>query len=158
MKWFDHTRVRRMAPMHHRFVLLALLVLIVYVAGCGGGGGGGETPLPNEPPKIIEAAVSPSELGFIGGDVTITATVTDDKKVTKVRARITGPEGTDTVDMVLTDGQWRCTHAIPANTGVSTVTYTVAITAVDAEGAVSEPASRGITVIGVATPPPPPDL
>jgi hypothetical protein len=29
---------------------------------------------------------------------------------------------------------------------------------VDAEGAVSEPASRGITVIGVATPPPPPDL
>ncbi|NLJ36506.1 MAG: hypothetical protein GX358_09815 [candidate division WS1 bacterium] len=143
--------------MHHRFALLALLVLTVYVAGCGGGGGG-ETPLPNEPPKIIETAVSPSELGFIGGDVTITATVTDDKKVARVRARITGPEGTDTVDMTLTDGQWLAIYSVPANTGFSTVSYTVTITAVDAEDAVSEPASRGITVIGVATPPPPPEL
>lgn len=139
--------------MDHRFVLLGLVLLI---AGCGGGGGGGVPAV--QAPEITSAAVTPTELTFVGGELNITAEAQayGGRAIANVTARITGPSVNEAVGLVRDGDQWRGTYTVPANGGGTAVNYVVSITATDDANAGSEAVTRGLTVGGVPAPPPPP--
>jgi hypothetical protein len=122
-----------------------------------------------EGPVIKNCTLSPVQLGSRGGNVTVTARVTDDKGVEKVSAVISGPfidstelgpAGNNGAVITLnrisgnaTDGTYRGTFTAPPNTGKLTQTYSVTVMASDISGnTVSEPC--GSFNVSPAGPPP----
>lgn len=95
-----------------------------------------------DPPVIQSCLLDPTELPHTGGQVTLTAVVTDNVGVGTVTATIT-PEGGPPVDAPLTQGSgdiWSTNFSLAGNAAAAPVVYTVTIKAEDGAGnSVSEP-------------------
>lgn len=138
--------------------LAAILVMVAAatLTGCGGGGGGQSDPLP---PTISSAqAQVPIGFSFVGGNVTITADVTDNLLVGEVKVIVQPPSGAQTtLTMALSAGStYAADYVAPANLradGAAEV-YSVSIRATDAvgNGAVYGPITFSVPA---ASPPPP---
>ncbi len=135
-------------------VLLVALVLTACVAGCGGGGGGGGST--NAAPTVTSLSVVPSQLGYTGGTVTITAQATDDSQVASVSASVAGPSGTETVALTAAGNDYAGTYTAAGNLGPGAAAYSVSVTATDDDGATSDAATAGFTVASISPPPPRP--
>lgn len=135
-------------------VILVIVPLVALTwAGCGGGGNGAD-PLR---PEITEASMSPEQLHFTGGDVTIAATVRSEEPIEQVIAAVEGPD--ETQDVVLgPDGErYEGTFSAPGNTGDVLVSYTVTVTATSVADRTSAPFAAGtFTVQSVSQIPDPP--
>jgi hypothetical protein len=73
-----------------RWVICLMVMAVMFVMnGCGGGGGADRTA-----PEISNPQVSPTKLRFVGGEVTISAVVSDPSGVERVWAVVQKPDGT----------------------------------------------------------------
>jgi hypothetical protein len=79
-----------------RWVRGALGLLLVLLLGCGGGGGGGVGGVPSDTtsPSIKDVQVTPSQFRFAGGEVTISAQVSDPSGIAEVWAEVQKPDNT----------------------------------------------------------------
>jgi len=66
----------------------AMVGLALFVIGCGGGGGGDNTP-----PNVTNVQVNPQRLSFRGGNVKISAVVSDASGIDRVWAVVQRPDG-----------------------------------------------------------------
>lgn len=112
------------------------LIILAVTAGCGGGGGGDSTP-----PTIANAtATLPVDFSFDGGDVSITASVSDSGGVNEVHAVVTRPDGSNDpspVTMTLnSEGLFAATYTATINTREDgePETYTIVVSATDNAG------------------------
>lgn len=93
-----------------------------------------------ESPKVVGISFDPSSLKFVGGEVTITAQVSDNKGVKRVWGEVEKPDGTkDTLQEKVYDPPqesvtYQATYDFPANTGNKDVVYTIRIKAADGAG------------------------
>lgn len=85
-----------------RQIMLILVLGALYaLLGCGGGGG---APPDNQPPRIENLQIQPSDLIASGTQVTVQANVTDEGGVKKVSVKVTYPDGQEqVVEMSLQD-------------------------------------------------------
>jgi hypothetical protein len=131
--------------------LLGIILSISVFAGCGGGG----PPPVDNPPAVSGASVAPAELRYTGGQVSITATVTDDRGVGSVVAAVTGPGGTPaTVAMSLTSGRYEGAYDAAGNATIADQAYTVRVTANDNAGQSASSAALSFKVKSAYAPPP----
>lgn len=131
-------------------VLMLLIVapLGLVVAGCGSGGDSAG------PPQVTDASVTPRELQFAGGAVTIQATVQADAQVQQVSATVTGPAGAQTVSLATSGDQFEGTFTAPANGATAVASYSVSVTATDTGNRVSAAYEAGTFTVQPAAPPP----
>ncbi len=121
------------------------------------------------PPDMSTIIVSPAALPASGGDVQITATISDGQGVDSVTAEVYEPDGglwTSAMPLVvgtIYNGTYRITYSAPANSNVpdpsgtqAPQTYSVRIVARDAASLVSNSAFHDFVVEGLLAPPPPP--
>ncbi|MCE5324381.1 hypothetical protein LLG46_13860 [bacterium] len=118
--------------------MLAIVCIgIVLVSGCGGGGGGSSKE-DTAAPVITNVNADTSSLTFKGGNVTITANVTDDSTIASVIAvtsKKTSGELVSQEPMTLSSGStYRAVVTAPANTTSSALTCTVVVYASDSLG------------------------
>ncbi len=110
-------------------------------------GGRGETA----PPTISDVQVSPTQLRFVGGEVTVSAKVSDPSGVTEVWAEVQKPDGTkEQVAMSLAGEVYRGTIRATANTrsdGQEQV-YRVWVRGKDGRG--NETPTPGVPTEGIA--------
>jgi len=66
----------------------ALVGSVLLIIGCGGGGGGDSTP-----PNLTDVQVNPRRLSFQGGNVKISAVVSDASGIDRVWAVVQRPDG-----------------------------------------------------------------
>jgi len=140
----------RRSPM---LMVTVLSSLGLTLAGCGGGGGGGGVDLVGLP-TITAAQVTPTELRFTGGAVSIAATVQAGAPIVRVSAAVTGAAGTKSVTLTLNGGQYAGAFEAPPNGGADATSYTVMITATATGGRVSAPFSADGFTVEPAAPPP----
>lgn len=112
---------------------------------------GSGTVLPDLPPQVVTASVTPPTRGPDGGQFTVTAHVTDDVGVASVTAAITGPSPIPNVTLTLqggnaADGTYSGTFTAPPNGGTTAQEYQVAVTAKDTAGA-SDVAPAGTATV-----------
>ena len=112
-----------------------------------------ETIQVHEPPSITEASLTPSELRFTGGTVTITVKATDDGTVAQVAAVVDGPPGASMLDLAASGDHYEATYPASANPGPTDDVYSVEVTATDDRGYVSAPRALTFTVTAPAAPP-----
>lgn len=131
--------------------------------GCGGGGGAPDT----NPPTIVNVQVEPTKLTrFTGGEVTISAQVSDPSGVAIVWAEVQKPNGAmEKVTMSLTGNVYQGTIKAGANTrnDGQDETYKVWVRAKDAKGNETPepgepPGGISFTVPALIPPPERPDL
>ena len=134
-------------------LVVVVMGLSALVAGCGGGQGNG-----NVSPIITDASVTPSELRFTGGTVTIAAKATDDESVDQVLAVVEGPAGPSTLPLALSSDYYACDYSAPPNPGPADQVYSVEVRATDNRGIVSVPETRSFTVAAPPVPPETPPL
>ena len=133
--------------------------LLAILVGCGGGAGVDRTP-----PSISNPRVSPQELDFYGGEVAVSAEVSDSSGVEAVWAVVEGPGGSQTVELAQGEGEsWSGAFEVEGNLGEEPVEYKIYIRARDKAGnETPEPGvpEEGLTVTVRATsrPPQPPSL
>ncbi len=141
-----------------RWARRALGLLLVLLWGCGGGvvsesptdGEGGGAPLDTTPPSISDVQVAPSQLRFAGGEVTISAQVSDPSGVAEVWAEVQKPNGTkEQVEMSSVGGVYQGRYQIGMNTSNDgrEQAYRVWIRARDRQG--NETPSPGVPSTGV---------
>jgi len=141
----------------HRRAFTVIGLFCFLALGLGGACGGGKD---TAPPLISQARVEPSLLGFPGGEVSISAQVTDDSGVAAVWARVTRPDGTYTdIDLSNTTGsRYEGKFTAPANVrhDEQAEEYAVALFARDALG--NETPEPGVSrlVVRVSAPKGPP--
>lgn len=89
------------------------LILVALLFGCGGG-----APSDTTPPSLREIQVTPSELRFNGGEITISAKASDPSGVVEVWAEVQKPDGAkERVEMELVgDNVYQGQYNIEANT------------------------------------------
>jgi hypothetical protein len=130
----------------------ALGLLLVLLLGCGGGGGGGVGGVPSDttPPSISDVQVTPSQFRFAGGEVTISAQVSDPSGIAEVWAEVQKPDGTrERVGMSSVGGVYQGRYQIGANTSTNgqPQVYRVWVRARDGRG--NETPSPGVPSSGV---------
>jgi hypothetical protein len=130
----------------------ALGLLLVLLLGCGGGGGGGVGGVPSDttPPSISDVQVTPSQFRFAGGEVTISAQVSDPSGIAEVWAEVQKPDGTrERVGMSSVGGVYQGRYQIGANasTNGQPQVYRVWVRARDGRG--NETPSPGMPSSGV---------
>ncbi len=87
-------------------------------------------------PEIVSCSVDPTELPHTGGQINLTAVITDNVGVGAVKATVT-PAGGSPVDVPLTRGSgdnWSALFTLAGNAASMPVVYTVALKAEDAAG------------------------
>lgn len=82
-------------------------------------------------PAFLGCGVQPRRLPSLGGVFTITATVTDNRSVTSVVAKVAGPSGTTNVPLNPSGDGYTGTFTAPENLTAQDVNYQVTITATD---------------------------
>lgn len=115
-------------------VLFAGLALLVSaVAPSAAFAQDAEPPGPDNPPIITGGSVSPSSLGWEGGQVDITATVIDDYGLSMVYATLYGPDSTPyPVQLIQSgDNQFSGSVAAPPNTEKDARQYGIEVSATD---------------------------
>ncbi|MDH7570830.1 MAG: Ig-like domain-containing protein [Armatimonadota bacterium] len=137
--------------------LRACVALLLPLLGCGGGTA--TTPLPpadTQPPTFSAAEVSPSQIPFSGGTVTITARVADASGVSRVWAEVTMPGflGT-TLELASTEGgNWSAQWTVPPNRDpTAPATYTLVLRARDVHENVAVAESLSLQVLAAPAPP-----
>lgn len=128
--------------------LLIVATLGLVLAGCGGGGDSAG------PPQITDVSVTPRELQFAGGAVTIRATVQADAQVQQVVATVTGPAGAQTIILATSGNQFEGIFTAPANGTTTAVSYSVSVTATDTGNRVSAAYEAGTFTVQPAALPP----
>ena len=138
-----------------RSALLTLLVVPLLALGMVGCGGGlalpwpatpeapEEPPVEIDPPQVTEASVTPKELRFSGGEVTIAAAVQSEGTIESVEAAVEGPDWAHTVALPAAGDDYAGVFVAPPNEGDAAVIYTVTVTATDDGQRTSEPADAG---------------
>lgn len=139
----------------------SLLLLMVLGSALAELGRGNPTITPTE------VQVTPSELPFTGGQVTITAEIvpatsssggcmcTSSETVALAQARVTvSPGAVPAAAMTAgTGNSWQAQINLPGNATAADIEYTLTVTATDANGESATPVSATVTVRS-ATPPP----
>jgi len=105
-------------------------------------------------PSIKGCQVQPRRLPSPGGDFTITATVTDNRSVATVVAKVTGPSGGTVVPLTLTGNNYTGTFTAPQNLSAQDANYQVTLEAADPSGNQSTADCGTITVLKPDTEPP----
>jgi hypothetical protein len=121
-------------------------------------------------PAILDVLVDPLLLPASGGQIVVTAPVTDAQGVRVAEALFFAPDGTfvkRTMDLAAgsaTDGTYRATYQVPPNNNVpdskgvqAAQVYQVRVRAVDGSGEAALSKIVEFTVEGLSPPPPPPD-
>ncbi len=137
---------------------LLLVGLFGMVAGCGGGG-----PSDTTPPTISDVQVSPTQLRFTGGEVTVSAKVSDPSGVAEVWAEVQKPDGTkERVAMSLAGEVYRVAITVAANTRSDGQgqTYRVWVRGKDRRGNETPPPGEPTGGVAFTVPAPmkPPDI
>jgi hypothetical protein len=70
---------------------ICLFLIMSIFSGCGGGGGG--QPVDSAPPNISDIQITPNQLGFLGGEVNVSAKADDPSGVSKVWLEVQKPNG-----------------------------------------------------------------
>jgi hypothetical protein len=138
---------------------VAIVTGSLMLAGCSGG----HAIVDVTGPEITQLIINPEQLArFVGGQVVITATVTDESGVKQVAARIVRQnDGQLLADVTLqrvASNRYEVTVAAPANTrndGQSEV-YQVTINATDQQGLETQFVGGTFTVPAPTGAPPPP--
>ena len=137
--------------------------LIVFCA-CGGGGGGGSSSNDAGPvqtdftnPVISGINITPLNLHFTGGNISVAATVTDDEEVASVRVIVSGA-GSQNIPMTKVVDDYNLVLSLPKNESLTEVDaeYSLLIRAQDAAGNSVDSASFDLTVKSIKRPPLPP--
>jgi hypothetical protein len=149
--------MRATAAWHIALMAALAVCAIVVTAGCGGGGGS-TSPGDTTAPTVSGVIASPSALDFAGGQVLITAQVSDASGVGTVSASVVCSSlGTTTpVPMSKTTGNtYSGQFAAPPNPVMdgTSATYSVRVSASDTKG--NSASSTGNTFV-VDPPDPPP--
>lgn len=115
----------------------------------------------NKPPQILSAQVSPTQLEFFGGRVSITAQVTDrNGNALTVTAEVARQGQPTTVNLAPASSNTFLGEFIaPVNRSEQPVTYDVLIRATDGQNKPNRPVRRSagqFHVNGSSSPPPPP--
>jgi len=143
---------------------LSICLLFVSMAALTG------CPPHDYPPLIAAATAVPEVLRESGGDVAVSARVTDksESSVAAVRAYASGPpDAPGPVALVLTsgtdqEGQYQGVLVLPANASGQDRAYNIVVEATDdkPEGSPDwvDSAAGSVVVQGVEEPPPPPEL
>lgn len=108
-----------------------------------------------EAPVISACSVTPTQLTPLGGQLALSATVTDNVGVASVRARILRPNGT-TALVTLTRGAgdtFTGSFNVPVNISGQNQTYTVHVDATDSSGNQTTMPCGDVTVAGDQEPP-----
>ncbi len=149
--------------LRHILCLLAFVMVgsgLLALAGCGGGT---EIVVDNSGPNVKNPTIDPSVLSrFVGGQVIISAVVTDESGVKKVTAQVVrqsdGQVVADVTMQRVGNNRYEVTIAAPANTrsdGQSEV-YQVTIFATDKNGRRTRKADGTFEVPAPPGAPPPP--
>ncbi len=136
------------------WVGLVLAFLGLVAVGCGGGGGD------TTPPEISDVEVNPSSLRFGGGEVAISARVSDPSGIEGVWAEVRKPDGTtEQVGMSLSGGVYRGIFRAGANTRSDerAEEYRLRVRARDGRGNEGLSAEVVFTVQAPSQPPRPPE-
>ncbi len=130
-------------------LLMSIAVPLTWltIAGCSG------TTAPT-PPTVTTASVTPTELRFTGGSVSIAVTVKTIVQLQQVRAAVTGPAGTEKIPLALEGTQYVGSLAVPPNEGTEVVVYSVAVWATNTAGQTSPTYFAGEFTVQPATAPP----
>lgn len=143
-----------------RSLLGALALALAFaVVGCGGGGGG--TSVDTRGPAVSNVSVTPASLTFNGGQINISATVSDTTGVQSVVAVIAKSGSTPVeVPMTASGTTYTASYSIPANTSTTgqTNVYSVTVRATDTLNYSSTMAAGSVQVAAPdeETVPPPP--
>jgi len=107
--------------------------------------------------EIVGLSVSPAALPVSGGDVTLTASVSDGRVVTKVVFTVVDSAG-ESVELegALVEGDFSAVFSAPPNLGSVPQPYSVSATAIDEDSALSQPRVMPFVVASALIPPPPP--
>ncbi len=138
-------------------MFLVILSTLALLAGCGGGGGGTPSTGTDITPPSISASVTPpgDSWSSLGGDATISATVTDAGGVASVTGTITASSTTNFTLTNTTGSTYQKVVTIPANLTSVDIKYTVVVTAKDNAGNTkSDTVTFTIPVLGEDTTPP----
>lgn len=148
--------------MRKRKVILLGVVLLAFLfaVGCPGPGPGVDRDV--ERPIVGTISFEPSSLRFTGGQVRITAQVSDNRGVVRVRGEVEKPDGTkdnlpERTYPLQKSVTYQVTYNFPANTGVEDAVYTVLLKAVD-EARNEGENKANFTVPAPEGPPGPPPL
>jgi hypothetical protein len=124
---------------------LVLLGVAVLLSGCGGGSGGGGN---GTGPTFAQINITPLTLGAQGGDVVITAVVTDPDGVDAVNATVSLEGRHTTLELTSLGGStFQNTFPAPPNPGVSPQVYSVDFTAADTQANTSSTGPYNFTVL-----------
>jgi hypothetical protein len=121
---FEGSRVARMLPL---FLALAGTLLLLACPAAAD-----EPGVEDEMPQIVDGALTPSTLGFEGGNVQISAKVVDDVGVSMVFASIYGPNGIQGFQLFEGgESVYYGTLEVPSNFSEFPVGYSVEVGAYD---------------------------
>ncbi len=149
--------------LHQTYCVMAFLIVgnaLLALAGCDGG----RAFVDNSGPNVKNPTVDPAQLArFVGGQVVISAVVTDESGVKKVTAQVVRQsDGQLIADVMLQrvgSNRYEVTIAAPANTrtdGQSEV-YTVTLFATDKNGRKTKKTDGTFEVPAPPAAPPPPN-
>jgi len=137
------------------------MVTAVIALSCAGCGGGGEPAGDATPPTITAVRADvPIGFNFTGGNVAVSASVTDNVAVASVRTRVF-KDGTELSPLGLTlksGSTYGGVYAVPGNATAKAQTYSVRVWAQDTSGKTAESSSVSFSVppAGGEIPPLPP--
>jgi hypothetical protein len=139
-----------------------IIIALILLAGCGGGGG----PLDTAPPTISDIQVNPTQLRFIGGEVTVSAVASDPSGVSKVWMIVQKPEGEKkVVELKLVNSRYEGKYTAEPNlrNDGKEVKYLIWLFAKDANGNETHPpgvpeGGVSFSVLPPISPPQPPPL
>ena len=84
-------------------------------SGCGGGGGG--QPVDSAPPNISDIQITPNQLGFLGGEVNVSAKADDPSGVSKVWLEVQKPNGNkEEIELKLVNNRYEGQVVAASNT------------------------------------------
>ncbi len=144
-----------------RFVWAFLMAgMLAACLGCGGGGG----PTDKTAPTITSVTVSPAAFDYHGGSATVTVVASDNAtsaSAIQVSASLVEPGSGSVVSgpvalPFLSGEEHAGSITVPPNPTAQARTYTVRVTARDADKNVRRDESQSVSVSGLVSPPPPP--
>lgn len=128
------------------FTLMVVPLLALLATGCGSDD--------VAPPTVTAASVTPTQLPFAGGVLTITATVFTVGEIYQVTATVTGPGGPQTVPLAQDGDEYAGAFTAPVNGATTAANYTVTVAATDTKGQTgAEFAAGSFSVQPAAVPP-----
>ena len=140
-----------------------LLSMALLLTSCGGGGGSSSssssTPVKTDftNPVISGINITPLNLHFTGGNITVLATVTDDEEVGSVRVIVSGA-ASQNIPMTQVVDDYNVVVTLPKNENLTEIAaeYSLLIRATDKAGNSRDSASFNLTVKAIKRPPLPP--